>query len=303
MPQNEEEKSSDLRKEDFISKFQINEIVPLLRISEKYNVDISEGKKLLVKALHVARTTRNLDEIVHFLEGSKKEIELSLQAHFIRWHAFLKMDLDKKKDIITADSTLPHLMETARVFTVDKNYETAATLLGRCEVELLKLVAPPLQAKPSQPDVVIKPEPKIEPKPEPRQEPKYEPAPVLKPEPKREPVQDYKPQPEIEDKPFFKSEPEQEKEPVAKTEPQPETSPARKPDSIIDSKPELKPEQADKKDTYQKVEVKELAKCGLCMGKIKPGAIAIECACGIYYHEQCGKRAGKCPNCGVSFEG
>jgi len=57
---------------------------------------------------------------------------------------------------------------------------------------------------------------------------------------------------------------------------------------------------ADQK--YQKIVVTELAKCGLCMGKIKPDSVAIECACGIYYHEQCGKRFGRCPNCGVSFE-
>jgi hypothetical protein len=57
----------------------------------------------------------------------------------------------------------------------------------------------------------------------------------------------------------------------------------------------------EKKEGFCKIEMTELAKCGICMGKIKPGATAFECDCGIFYHEPCAKRAGKCQNCGVDL--
>ena len=281
MADGEPQRKEEIRKEDFISKFQINEIIPLLKMSEKYNVDIGEGKKLLVKALHTARTTRNMDEIAQFLEGSKKEIERSLQNHFIRWHSSLKMDLERKKEAMPSGSTVPHLMETAKLFIIDKNYETAATLLSRCEVELFKVNAmmqpaashsqtPPPQASILQSRMSA-------PGPEASLPPPPTPAPVTPAQPPPE-------QPSHEQ--------------------HPEPHPSEHPPSIQAQNIQASPAQApisEKAPAVRRTEVKDTRKCGICMGKIKPGVMALECACGNFYHEQCSKRAGKCPNCGTGL--
>lgn len=41
--------------------------------------------------------------------------------------------------------------------------------------------------------------------------------------------------------------------------------------------------------------------CGICLGVIKTGLMAIRCKCGKLYHESCGVRVGECPRCDRKF--
>jgi uncharacterized membrane protein len=41
--------------------------------------------------------------------------------------------------------------------------------------------------------------------------------------------------------------------------------------------------------------------CGICLGVIKTGLMAIKCKCGKLYHESCGVRVGECPRCDRKF--
>ena len=41
--------------------------------------------------------------------------------------------------------------------------------------------------------------------------------------------------------------------------------------------------------------------CGICLGSIKTGLMAIKCKCGKLYHESCGVRVGECPKCSRKF--
>jgi parallel beta-helix repeat protein len=60
---------------------------------------------------------------------------------------------------------------------------------------------------------------------------------------------------------------------------------------------------------YEKEEIEpELVKlegksvsCGICLGTIKAGLMAVKCKCGKYYHESCGVRVGECPKCDRTF--
>lgn len=241
MPSQSTSSNDEMRKEDFISKFQINEIVPLLRISERYNVDITEGKKYLIKALHTARTTRDMDEIVRYLEESKKQIENALANHFTRWYTFLRMDMEKKMGNISPKSSLPHMMETAEIFIQDKNYDTVASLLSRCELELLKLAVVEPTSKPKQDEATEK-------------------------------LQTEMNASSISEIPTVSSKQDSQVAPQSKPVP-----------------------------TAQRTKVTDVVKCGICMGKIKSGAMAIECDCGMIFHEPCAKRSVTCPNCGTVF--
>ena len=42
--------------------------------------------------------------------------------------------------------------------------------------------------------------------------------------------------------------------------------------------------------------------CGICLGTLKTGLMAIKCKCGKYYHESCGVRVGECPTCERKFK-
>jgi uncharacterized membrane protein len=42
--------------------------------------------------------------------------------------------------------------------------------------------------------------------------------------------------------------------------------------------------------------------CGICLGTIKAGLMAIKCKCGKLYHESCGVRVGECPKCDRKFK-
>ncbi len=50
------------------------------------------------------------------------------------------------------------------------------------------------------------------------------------------------------------------------------------------------------------VKVKKSIPCGVCLGAIKTGLMAIKCQCGKYYHESCGIRVGECPRCERKFK-
>lgn len=61
----------------------------------------------------------------------------------------------------------------------------------------------------------------------------------------------------------------------------------------IDTEEEIAPEMV-------KLEDKSVV-CGVCLGAIKTGLMAIKCKCGKYYHESCGVRVGECPRCDRKF--
>jgi hypothetical protein len=237
MTEKESDKKEVFHNEDYISKFQINELIPLLRLCGKHRIDIREGKKFLGEALHTARTTRDMEKIVQSLEGGKREIEHSLDKFFFKWYLTIKTDMKGKNELIRPESPLRHLMETTRILIADKDYERVETLLGRCELELLRLVSAP-----SPP--AIKPQQSVS----------------------RSPIE----------------------------------SNLKMQQSPLEPPPEWR-ERIKKSTAYKKLKVEEVVKCGICVGKIKLGLMAIECVCGIYYHEQCAKRSGKCLNCGANF--
>lgn len=72
-------------------------------------------------------------------------------------------------------------------------------------------------------------------------------------------------------------------------------------------KPEkvIEPAKIDKTREYApelvKLEDKSVS-CGICLGAIKTGLMAIKCWCGKYYHESCGVRVGECPRCERKFK-
>ncbi len=42
--------------------------------------------------------------------------------------------------------------------------------------------------------------------------------------------------------------------------------------------------------------------CGICLGTIKTGLIAVKCTCGKVYHDSCALRVLECPRCDTKFE-
>jgi predicted nucleic acid-binding Zn-ribbon protein len=43
-------------------------------------------------------------------------------------------------------------------------------------------------------------------------------------------------------------------------------------------------------------------KCGICLGAIKTGLLAVKCTCGKFYHDTCAERVGECPSCENKFD-
>jgi len=72
-----------------------------------------------------------------------------------------------------------------------------------------------------------------------------------------------------------------------------------------DAEPVLEPEKIDTEHAFEpqlvKLEIRS-EKCGICLGAIKTGLMAIKCKCGKYYHDTCGKRVGECPSCDRKFD-
>lgn len=257
----------EIRKDDFISKFQVNELVPLLKIAEKYKIEITEGKRYLVRALHIARTTRNFEEIITNLKKCRAGLVAAIENHLNQWLSFVKLDADAKKTMLPKDSPLPHLVQTASIFILEGNYETAADVLCKAEIELLKITSPQSTAECHPPASVTDTSAS-----------------------------------QTEDK--IKTLPEK---PGAPATPERNASVDSKPDISIDrenvlNQPQANTPPAKKKSGYSITKIEEMVKCGACMGKIKEGSIAIECDCGIYYHESCAKRIHKCQNCDTEFE-
>ncbi len=62
------------------------------------------------------------------------------------------------------------------------------------------------------------------------------------------------------------------------------------------------PKPAVSKSTFEILKSPADTKCGICMGKAKEGLEIIRCSCGKEFHAMCGRRFGKCPDCGTEFK-
>ena len=64
----------------------------------------------------------------------------------------------------------------------------------------------------------------------------------------------------------------------------------------------LTPTEVDREFEPELIKLEDKSvQCGICLGVIKTGLMAIRCKCGKLYHESCGVRLGECPKCDRKF--
>ena len=318
-----------------IHKFQIDisEIATLIKISDEIGADISEGRRLLLIAINMGKSSKNFDIIAKYLGESRSLMERAIEEVIVEKLKSIQSQLETRKDSIPPElGTMQKFQATLEYFKI-KDYKVVAQSIRSINEDIQifttgkataaknaaeeKLTEHQAHITPSEQNIPPFPLP-----PPPQMHQQTTPpvsTPSVVPLPSSQAIPTSKPSPTppqaapLPPPPQSQSSPAQSRPPQS---PPPHTSSLQLQAPAIKSSPALAPapqsfsqtssmehaaSQEKPKPDIRLETASEPKKCSSCMGKIKQGLPVLVCRCGQTYHEPCAKRAGRCVMCGAVF--
>ena len=169
-----------------VQKFQVDiaQIATLIKTSDEVGADISEGRRLLLIAINMGKTSRNFEIIAKYLAESRALMEGAIEDILVQRMKTLQDDIAARKEKLPAALEVDKKFQVALELFKNKKYKEVidgikVILEDIHSIDLIGAIEKPKPVKAEQP-----PAPGPGPIPEPKAETKSEPAPEAKPEPK-----------------------------------------------------------------------------------------------------------------------